>query len=281
MKKLRKWLPVAALVLVALAVYLIWGNCAVTVTEYTVTDDEIPTAFDGFRIVQVSDLHNTEFGEGNRRLLDKIKKAQPDIIVLTGDLIDSYHTDVEIAADFARNAVQLAPTYYVTGNHEHRIGDYVLLKAQLEAAGVQVLENEKVPLERGGETISLLGVNDPTFFPGWTQEKGGQLLSDAVTELSPGEAYSILLSHRPNYLSDYAACGMDLVLSGHTHGGQFRLPFLGGLYAPSMGFLPDYDGGLLTEGDTTLIVSRGLGNSAFPFRLNNPPELVVAELNCT
>ena len=279
MKKLRKWLPAAVLLLVALAVYLIWGNCAVTVTEYTVTDDEIPAAFDGSRIVQVSDLHNTEFGKDNRRLLDKIKKARPDIIVLTGDLIDSYHTDVEIAADFAREAAGIAPTYYVTGNHEHRIDDYVLLKAQLGAAGVELLENEKLSLERSGETVALLGVDDPTFTPGWTREKEAGIAEAAVAALSPGDGYSILLTHRPTFLPEYAACGVDLVFGGHMHGGQFRIPFLGGLYAPSYGFFPDYDAGMWTEGDTTMIVSRGLGNSAFPLRLNNPPELVVAELN--
>ena len=279
MKKFKKWLPAAVLVLAVLAVYLVWGNRAVTVSEYTVTDEEIPAAFDGFRIVQVSDLHNTEFGRDNRRLLEKIKTAQPDILVLTGDLLDSYHTDVEVAADFARAAVQIAPTYFVTGNHESRIGDYVLLKAQLETAGVQVLENEKLSLEQEGETVTLLGVDDPTFFPGWTREIEGQLLAEAITELSP-EGYSILLTHRPRFLPEYAACGVDLVFAGHMHGGQFRVPFLGGLYSPTHGFFPDYDAGVWTEGDTTMIVSRGLGNSAFPLRLNNPPDLVVAELNC-
>ena len=284
MKKLKKWLlPAAGVVLaaaVALTAYLIWGNCAVTVSEYTVTDAEIPAAFGGFRIVQVSDLHNTEFGKGNRRLLEKIKAAEPDIIVLTGDLLDFYHTDVEVAADFARDVVQIAPTYFVTGNHEHRLEEYALLKVQMEAAGVQVMENETALLERDGESITLLGVQDPTFLPGWTREKEKQLLADAVAALTPEAGYSILLCHRPNYLADYAACGVDLAFAGHFHGGQFRVPFLGGLYSPTYGFFPDYDAGVWTEGDTTLIISRGLGNSAFPLRLNNPPDLVVAELNC-
>ena len=280
MKKLKKWLPAAALVLIALTAYLIWGNWAVTVSEYTVTDEEIPAAFDGFRIVQVSDLHNTEFGKNNRRLLEKIKAAEPDIIVLTGDLLDSYHTDVEVAADFARAAVQLAPTYFVTGNHESRIGDDALLKVQLEAAGVEVLENEKVSLERGGERVTLLGVDDPTFTPGCTKEKEAEILAAALAALAPGEDYSILLTHRPRFLAEYADCGVDLVFAGHMHGGQFRIPFLGGLYSPTHGFFPDYDAGEWTQGDTTMIVSRGLGNSAFPLRLNNPPDLVVAQLNC-
>lgn len=279
MKKFKKWLPVAVLLLAALAAYLIWGNWAVTVSEYTVTDTEIPAAFDGFRIVQVSDLHNTEFGKDNRRLLAKIEAAEPDIIVLTGDLLDSYSTDVEVAADFARAAALIAPTYFVTGNHESRIGDYVLLKVQLEAAGVQVLENEKVLLERSGASLTLLGVDDPTFAPGWTKETEGQILSEAITELAPGEGYSILLTHRPRFLPEYAGCGVDLVFAGHMHGGQFRIPFLGGLYSPTYGFFPDYDAGVWTQGDTTMIVSRGLGNSAFPLRLNNPPDLVVAQLN--
>lgn len=279
MKKFRKWLPAAALVLAALAAYLIWGNFAVTVSEYTVTDEEIPAAFDGFRIIQVSDLHNATFGKGNRRLLEKIKAAKPDMIVLTGDLIDSYHTDVEVAADFARNAAQIAPTYYVTGNHESRLAEYALLKVQLDAAGVERLENEKRTLERGGETVTLLGVDDPTFTAGWTREKEAGIMAEAIAALAPGEGYNILLAHKPHHLPVYAAGGIDLAFGGHMHGGQFRIPFLGGLYAPGYGFFPDYDAGMWTEGDTALIVSRGLGNSAFPLRLNNPPELVVAQLN--
>ena len=266
--------------LAALAAYLLWGNFAVTVSEYTVTDEEIPAAFDGFRIVQVSDLHNAAFGKGNRRLLEKIKAAKPDMIVLTGDLIDSYHTDVEVAADFARNAAQIAPTYYVTGNHESRLAEYALLKVQLDAAGVERLENEKRTLERGGETVTLLGVDDPTFTAGWTREEEAGIMAEAIAALAPGEGYNILLAHKPHHLPVYAAGGIDLAFGGHMHGGQFRIPFLGGLYAPGYGFFPDYDAGMWTEGDTALIVSRGLGNSAFPLRLNNPPELVVAELDC-
>ena len=279
MKKWKKWLPAAALALVALTAYLLWGNYAVTVTEYTVTDEEIPAAFDGFRIVQVSDLHNAAFGKGNRRLLEKIKAADPDIIVLTGDLIDSYHTDVEVAADFARDAARIAPTYYVTGNHESRLAEYALLKVQLDAAGVVRLENEKLSLERDGQTVTLLGVDDPAFTPGWTREKEAGIMAEAITALAPGEAYSILLAHKPQHLPVYAANGIDLAFGGHMHGGQFRIPFWGGLYAPGYGLFPDYDAGMWTEGDTMLIVSRGLGNSAFPLRLNNPPELVVAELH--
>lgn len=280
MKKRKIWLPLAALALILLAAYLVWGNCAVTVTDYAVTDSNLPAAFDGFRIVQISDLHNAEFGHGNSRLLKKIKKAEPDMIVLTGDLIDSYHTDVEVALDFVWEVVQIAPTYYVTGNHESRPGDYGLLRVQMEAAGVQVLENEKLLLEREGDTVTLLGVNDPCFTPGWTADKEEGIMADAVAALEPGTDYSILLAHKPSFLQVYADSGIDLVLSGHTHGGQFRLPFVGGLYTPSQGLFPDYDGGLMTQGDTTLIISRGLGNSAFPLRLNNPPELVVVQLNC-
>lgn len=280
MKKFRKWLPAAILALVALTAYLVWGNWAITVSEYTVTDEEIPAAFDGFRIVQVSDLHNTEFGKDNRRLLEKVKSAEPDIIVLTGDLLDSYHTDVEVAADFARAAVQIAPTYFVTGNHESRIGDYVLLKAQLETAGIPVLENEKLTLEQGEDTVTLLGVNDPCFTPGWTEEKAGAIIAENLAALGSDAGYRILLAHKPQHMPQYVESGVDLVFAGHMHGGQFRVPFLGGLYTPSQGLFPDYDAGVWTEGDTTMIVSRGLGNSAFPLRLNNPPDLVVAELNC-
>ena len=265
--RLLTWL----LLLAALTGYLWWGNTTVTVTDISVTLSDLPDAFSGYRIAQISDLHNAQFGENNEHLLVKLAQCQPDIIVLTGDLFDSNHPDLDVAASFASNAARIAPTYYVTGNHEgFARKEYAQLKPQLLEAGVLVLENKIVELERNGETVSLIGLHDNWFTS----------VPDTAAELVPsaGEC-SILLAHRPEFADSYTKAGADLVLSGHVHGGQFRLPFVGGLLSPGLGFFPEYDAGLYKIGETQLIVSRGLGNSRIPVRINNRPEIVLAVLN--
>ena len=267
---------IAALVLLALLAWVVWANGAPVLTRYGVADDEIPEAFDGFKIAQISDLHNAVFGEGNSKLLKILAGAEPDIIVITGDLIDSRHTDTGAALSFVRAAAELAPVYYVTGNHELRM-DFGSIEPELEAAGAVLLRNRSVRIERGGEYIELAGIDDPSFLGA-----DGSAKSRAASELerlSVDGAYLVLLAHRPELIETYAEYGADLVLSGHAHGGQIRLPGLGGLYAPGQGFLPEYDAGLYSSGDTSLVVSRGLGNSLFPLRINNRPEVVLAELN--
>ncbi len=256
----------------AFTAWMIWGNLAISVSEYRIESEKLPEAFDGFRIAQVSDLHNDELGEGNVRLLAALKENSPDIIVLTGDLIDRNRTNIDVAVDFAEKAAEIAPTYYVNGNHEAAVlEDYQALKERLAAVGVVILENQSVTVERGGDYIRLVGLNDQNF---------GYVPSNAeLSELKDERAdFSILLSHRPRDFAQYATCGYDLVLSGHLHGGQFRLPFLGGLYAPSYGFFPEYDGGLYEREESVMVVSRGVGNSSFPIRFNNPRELVIVEL---
>ena len=257
----------------AFTAWMIWGNLTISVSEYRIESEKLPEAFDGFLIAQVSDLHNDELGEGNIRLLSSLEESSPDIIVLTGDLIDRNRTNIEIAVDFAEKAAEIAPTYYVNGNHESVLSqdDYADFCERLTAAGVTVLENNAVLLERDGKYINLVGISDQNF---------GYVPSNAeLSELKDERAdFSILLSHRPRDFAQYATCGYDLVLSGHLHGGQFRLPFLGGLYAPSYGIFPEYDGGLYEREESVMVVSRGVGNSSFPIRFNNPRELVIVEL---
>lgn len=272
-KRNRRIAAVTAGLCAALVLWTLWGNSALMVTEYAISDPGIPASFDGYRIAQISDLHNASFGPDNRTLLERLREAQPDLIVLTGDLVDSYHPDPEVSLSFARQAVSIAPTYYVTGNHEPRLPDYAALRSGLVDAGVTVLENQWVTLEQDGASIRLIGLQDPSFLP------KGALQSTLAGLCDPSGGYQILLAHRPEYLELYAACGVDLVFSGHAHGGQFRLPWVGGLFAPGQGLFPTYDAGTYTQDETTLVVSRGLGNSLFPFRFNNRPELVVAELH--
>lgn len=264
-----------------LAIWTIWSNKALMVSEISISSNHLPSSFSGYRIAHISDLHNTQFGEENATLLQMLSECQPDIIVITGDLIDAQHTDVEVAICFAQKAVQIAPTYYVTGNHEASSSQCDTLKTELKDTGVTLLEDEIVYLEQDGEVIALLGIDDPNFTikGDLFDEVPAMVNTKLKSMLEYDTVYSVLLSHRPELFETYVACGVDLVLSGHAHGGQFRLPFIGGLIAPDQGLFPKYDSGLYTDGITNMVVSRGLGNSIIPFRFNNRPEVVLVELN--
>ena len=268
-----------AISLVVISACILLGNTNLEITEYYVTSAKIPDSFDGFEIAQISDLHNAEFGEGNSDLLAMLSEVEPHIIVLTGDLIDSRQTDIEIALDFAGKAAQIAPVYYVSGNHEARVPEYAELKMGLTEAGVTVLENQKIQITRDGESITLIGIQDPSFRTDYLFGDAESVSRQAITSLqNESDGYTVLLSHRPELFDLYINTEVDLVFSGHAHGGQFRLPFVGGLVAPNQGFFPKYDAGQFIEKNTTMIVSRGVGNSIIPFRINNPPEIVVVEL---
>lgn len=278
----RKKVLLFVLILVAvLFAWIIRENSALEINEYKSANDRIPQSFSGFRIAQVSDLHNAQFGENNEKLITLLSQTDPDIIVITGDLIDSRHTDIEIALDFCRSAMEIAPVYYVTGNHEARVAEYGDLKTGMEEAGVILLENEKVQLEREGESITLMGIQDPSFTTDYLFGDAESVAAHTLSELqNASDGYTVLLSHRPELFDVYVASNIDLVFSGHAHGGQFRLPFIGGLVAPNQGFLPKYDAGQFTEENTTMIVSRGVGNSIIPLRFNNCPEIIAFELLC-
>lgn len=267
-----------AVILLILVTWIIWGNSALELNTYTVSSDQLPKAFDGYRIAHVSDLHNAEMGKDNEKLLKLLKDAEPDMIAITGDLIDSRNTDTEIALHFVREAVRIAPCYYVTGNHEARVAQYSELKSGMEAAGVTILEDAKVTITAERESIVLVGVNDPSYVTDYLLGDSNTVMGTKLAELHAADHFTILLSHRPELFPIYVENNMDLVLSGHAHGGQFRLPFIGGLVAPHQGFFPEYDAGLYTEAGTSMIVSRGIGNSLFPFRVNNRPELIVIKL---
>ena len=260
--------------------WVIWGNLSVETTKLTVTSKDLPEAFDNFSIAHISDLHNAEYGKNNEKLIDILEAESPNIIAITGDLIDSNHTNLEVALSFAQQAVKIAPCYFVTGNHEAWIGSqYEELKTSLQNTGITVLQDEAIELNYGDVCIQLIGLNDPDF------SERDRLLSESILEVklsqvNISDGFTILLSHRPEYFNVYQNKNIDLVLSGHAHGGQFRLPLGGGVIAPGQGLFPKYDAGAYTENGTTMIVSRGIGNSIIPVRINNPPEIVIIELNC-
>ena len=270
----------AAILSTVAACWLWWGNTALETSVFSCSSPRLPAGFENFRIVQVSDLHNARFGAHNQKLLAKLKKSQPDLIAITGDLIDCRNPDISLALSFAQEAMKIAPCYYVTGNHESRIEELPLLLDGLQRAGVKILRNESVRLERNGASIVMLGLDDPAFRSDYMTGDSGPVLTAALQELvKPEMNYTILLSHRPEWFDLYMDFGMDLVFSGHAHGGQFRLPFVGGVIAPNQWFFPKYDAGLFEDGNTSMVVSRGLGRSIIPFRINNRPELVVVELH--
>lgn len=279
-KKAKIILCTLTALLSILIIWTIWGNTALTVNTITISNSRIPTSFSGFKIAQVSDLHNAEFGENNARLLKLLSKNEPDIIVITGDLIDAQHTNIDIALNFVKEAIQIAPVYYVTGNHEASLSQYDRLKDGLESVGVSVLDDRVVELERDGEKITLIGLSDPDFtVKGDVFGKVPAMINTKLEKLTNMEnSYTILLSHRPELFESYVSSGIDLILCGHAHGGQFRLPFIGGLIAPNQGLFPKYDAGVFSDHNMHMIVSRGLGNSIIPFRFNNRPEIVLVEL---
>lgn len=282
MIKRRKGIAILCVIAALLAIPIIWiawGNQALMVNTYRITSSNLPEAFDGFRIAQISDLHNCQMGKNNEKLLSMLRAEAPDIIVITGDMIDSRQTDVDIALHLAGELVMIAPCYYVSGNHEARVSEYDSLKAGLVELGVTVLENAKVTIESSGGKITLAGVVDPSFKTDYLNGDDTVIMGGILTELLDEEdGYTILLSHRPELFEVYAQHTVDLVFSGHAHGGQFRIPFVGGLIAPNQGLFPKYDAGIYEEGNTTMVVSRGIGNSIVPFRINNRPEIVLVEL---
>ena len=281
MKKRNILLILVALIFIICVIWTIWGNTALELNTYTIESEKLPKSFDGYKIAHVSDLHNNEMGEDNENLLAMLKDSSPNIIAITGDIVDSRNTDIEIALQFANEAEKIAPCYYITGNHEARVSEYESLKKGLIEIGVTVLEDKSISLEKSGEDITLMGVDDPSFITDYLFGDDEEVMQDKLSELKSENSYTILLSHRPELFKIYVENDIDLVLSGHAHGGQFRLPFVDGLYAPNQGLFPEYDSGLYTEENTNMIVSRGIGNSLFPFRFNNRPEVILVKLKKT
>lgn len=264
----------------ALTIFFIWQNNDMVVTSYEYVNSKIPEEFNGYTVVHVSDLHNKDYKE---RLSGTIEKVDPDIIVITGDLIDAQKTRVDIAMEFIGQIKKIAPVYLVSGNHEQSSGIYDVLKEQLEGMEVRVIDNSYLTLKRGGFEIGILGIADPSAAKRqgkrpaenssrYIKSRLEELLVDVYTD------FNILLSHRPEHFRIYKEMGIDLVFSGHAHGGQIRVPFVGGLVAPNQGLFPKYTEGVHSEGATSMVVSRGLGNSVFPLRIFNRPELVVVNI---
>ncbi len=278
MKKKRRVILIILFFIIVIPVWLYWGNTSIQTTNINISSEKIPVEFNGFTIVQVSDLHNAEFGSHQINLLNALKNASPDIIAITGDLIDAHHTDIVKAMEFINGAVKIAPVYYVTGNHEAWSKQYEELKKQMIMAGVDILDDENTIIKHKGVSIQLLGLNDPSFISKKASENSAVIGTKLKNILGESSEYTILLSHRPELFDIYVDNNIDLVLCGHAHGGQVRLPFIGGFISPNQGYFPKYFEGVYEKNQTKMVVSRGLGNSIIPLRVNNRPELVVVTL---
>lgn len=259
--------------------YCYFENKIIEITKIEIEDSKIPENFNNFKILHISDLHNTQFGENQEYLIKKIKETNPNIIVITGDIVDFNKPNLNISLEFVKKASKICEIYYVPGNHEAALKDnYEYIWKQLSASGAKVLNNEKVELVVDDDKINLIGLKDIGFikYKGEYQErKFNEILSGLVDNTGK---YNILLSHRPNLMNIYEQNNINLVFSGHAHGGQIRIPFVGGLYAPDQGIFPKYTSGLYKINNMNLVISRGLGNSRFPWRINNNPNIVVVTL---
>ena len=273
MKKRRGCFHTFFLLVVAAAIlagFWYFENYVIQSEEVILGSNRLPEAFDGLRVAEVADLHGKEFGQDSEDLLRALAEAEPDLIAVTGDLADE-HTDLSVIRTLAAAMAEIAPTYYVTGNHEWVMEDLSALFGILEEAGVTVLRNGYVPLTVDGETIILAGVDDPNG--PYDQKTPAELVAEIRTEW--GDPYILMLAHRNDQLDLWSELQVDAVLTGHGHGGVIRLPFAGGLLGVDRELFPEYTAGVFSRGRTQMYVSRGLGNSGIPFRLFNRPHLPV------
>ena len=248
-QKLKLRLILLTVLLCIFFIFCFYQNYHIIVTKYEYKADF------NCRIVQISDLHNQLFGKEQERLIDEIKKCAPDIIVVTGDVVDSSHTRYEHALDFFEGAAEIAPVYYITGNHEDWLSgnEFYDFLSKVEAMGVYYIDGKVI----SSENMIISGT-----------EKG----------FGEDDRLKILLAHEPARYANYAEAGADIVFSGHVHGGQVIIPGKGGLISPDMEFFPKLYKGEYHFGDMTMYLSAGLGNSILPLRINNYPEIVVLDI---
>lgn len=233
----------------------IWCCAQFHKDEWEVASSRVPSAFDGFRITLLTDIHGTRFGKDSAQLLQAVASCAPDAIALGGDLVDRWSKEIQRLEPMLRGLCQIAPTYYVTGNHEWDRADTEALVDMVERCGVTVLRGSWVTLERDGQTVVLTGLDDPN---GYADQTTPQELMEKIRGAVPGDPYIVTLYHRNTALELWSSLEADLVLSGHGHGGVVRLPIVGGLIGVDRDLFPDNCFGLHTKGRTTLAVSGGV-----------------------
>lgn len=266
---------------IVLAFFFYFQNNSIVTTEYSISSGKIPRNFNDYTIVQLSDLHSKYFGTNQVHLVEKVTNIKPDLIVFTGDLVDANRYNEKTSIALMEELIRIAPVYYVTGNHEWSSGKFDSLEAKLEELGIQIMRNRAEEIVKGNDKIQLIGIDDPKVKEHSTERATTEESIMHSIEGLEDDNYRILLSHRPEMLSLYAEYEFDIVFSGHAHGGQVRIPFIGGLVAPNQGLFPDYTSGKYNSDNTTMIVNRGLGNSIIPLRIFNRPEIIIVTLSST
>ena len=283
MKILRKiFLALIAFFLVELYI----DSNILEITNINIIDNEIPESFNDYKIMHLSDLHSKSFGEKNIDLINKVNEINPNIIVMTGDMVNSNDTNFDNFFNLVKGLASKYEIYYIVGNHEQDMKEEnkkVILDF-LEANGIEILDNEKVVVEENGETINLYGSwCNLRYYSSKDAEEKYDFTLDAMNKIMENakieeDKYNILLAHNPNFIDVYAKWGADLTLSGHIHGGMVRIPFLGGIFSPDTVLFPKYTSGLYEVEGENLIVSRGLGRGLRGFRFFNRPEINVITL---
>ena len=268
------WLVILLLFVVSLPGYLL----GLTVRTYEVKDERIHGSL---RIALITDLHSCNYGKGQSKLLSAIEEQHPDVILLGGDIFDDKLSD-EKAEEFLSGIAGKYPCYYVTGNHEYWAGKDALIEKTGILMKYQIpwLAGDSVLLDTGAGTVRLCGVDDPDSVLAPILGNYDMEFAELRDSIS-NEEFTILLTHRPERFDAYIQEGFDLVLAGHAHGGQVRIPgIMNGFYAPNQGLFPKYAGGRYEKDGTIMIVSRGLAKESTPFpRFCNPPEIVIINLS--
>jgi predicted MPP superfamily phosphohydrolase len=274
---------VLLILFICFTAYSVTESLRFKVTDYCVKSKKLPDRLSGKRIALLADLHCTHFGRDNARLFKSLAELSPDIIVIVGDLTDGHdETEFEYARSFLKSLTALGiPVYYAYGNHETKFSLrkndlYNRYETLVRDSGCILLKNESALLCSGARIYGpelKLGHYNAKYEP----DRGVPDVNEYLGPADPGE-YNILIAHTPEYEKAYYNWGADLVLSGHVHGGLFRLPFLGGVISPRFKLFPHYDRGLFSDGEHTMILSAGLGWHGFPFRFNNLPEIVNISL---
>lgn len=250
-------------------------NKFLKISKHTIKHKKIPINFDGYKIVHVSDIHCEKVGISDQLFLEKIKKLNPDIIVITGDILDSYKNNIEIVYNILSQLTEITNCYFVTGNHEIRLPEELKkLEEILTKLGIKYLSNESVVIEKNNTYINLVGIEDFNYFRNRDKIHYYAHHKKVLDINYDKSMFNILLAHRPEKFSIYSEVGYELIFSGHAHGGQWNIPGVGRIFSPSQGFFPNYTSGIYEENNSKMIVSQGLGNSSFPVRINNKLELI-------
>ena len=279
-KRVLKFGALFLCLIIVVGTFIVYSNFKLETTKYTIGNPDLPKSFYGYKIVHLSDLHNAEFGKNNKNLINVIKEEKPDAVFVTGDTIDGFYTNIQIPIDLFKEILKICDIYLVVGNHEIRsdTNTYFEFLDKLSEIGVIVLKDNSTHIERNGEKIQVIGLNDASSYKANYNDNYKEEIVETINNLDSKNHFTVLLSHHPELFNEYIKTNVDLVFSGHAHGGQVRLPFIGGIIAPEQGLFPKYDAGVFTENKTTMVVNRGLGNSIIPLRINNSPEIVVVTL---